>query len=75
MEDRSGYCVEQDDEGDERDDGVGRNTEGKSVDFAIEQVGDEGLAVLAPAEPLGTRDRDKIALVGGNECFPLRTGI
>jgi hypothetical protein len=52
MEDRTGDGVEQNEEGNERDDGVGGDAERERVNLTVKQIGYEGLAVTAPAEPL-----------------------
>ena len=55
-----GQGVEQDDERDEGNDGVGGNGEGEGVDFAVEQVADEGDAIAAPLKPFGLRRLNRL---------------
>jgi hypothetical protein len=52
VKDRKRQRVKQHDERDKREDRIGRDAEGEGVDLAVEQIGDEGLAVAAPAIPL-----------------------
>ena len=49
--------IEQNDEGNKRQDRVGRHAEGKGMHLAVEQVGDERRAIFAPLVPLRLRDR------------------
>jgi hypothetical protein len=53
VEDGEGDGVEQDDEGDERDDGIGGDAKSVGVDLGVEEVVDDGGAAFAPAVPLG----------------------
>jgi len=53
VEDGLGERIEQHDEGNERDNRVGRNAEGVGVNLAVEQVGNERPAIPAPAVSLG----------------------
>jgi len=76
MEDRQRHGVQQDDQRDEGDDGVGGNAEGVGMHFGIEQVVNDRGAAPAPAVPLGglgglvlvetSRDRNRRFGEGGS---------